>query len=116
MTTGNYLLMLGVGSVFALALAFITHAGHAYLAIWPDLYWNWQLRASREAGGRFNWADYDDEGFWEFASLRNYLLYALTNLAAVWGVGLWFWDRKAYALGQVCAFVAHAGITPLFCP
>jgi len=112
----NYLMMLGVGSVLALLLAFATHAGHAYLAVWPDLYWNWQLRR-RSPEGRYNWADYDEEGYWEFTSLHNYLLYAGTNLAFVWGFGLWFWysDRQAYALTQVCSFVAHAGIRPVFC-
>ena len=61
MLTANYLMMLGVGSVLALLLAFATHAGHAYLAVWPDLYWNWQLRR-RSPEGRYNWADYDEEG------------------------------------------------------
>ena len=71
----------------------------------------------RSPEGRYNWADYDEEGYWEFASLHNYLLYAGTNLAFVWGFGLWFWycDRQAYALTQVCSFVAHAGIRPVFC-
>jgi hypothetical protein len=114
MVTFNYLLMLGVGSAFALLLAFVTHAGHAYLALWPDLYWDWQMR-QRTPEGRYNWADYDDGGYWEFASLRNYLLYALSDLAIVWGFGLWFWDRQELALARVCGFVAHAGITPLFC-
>jgi hypothetical protein len=110
----NYLMMLGVGTFLALLLAFATHAGHAYLALWPDLYWDWQLR-SRSPEGRYNWADYDDRGYWEFASLRNYLLYALSDLAIVWGFGLRNWDRQDFALGQVCGFVAHIGLEPLFC-
>ena len=115
MLTMNYLLMLGVGTVLAFVVGFITHAGHAYLAVWPDLYWDWQLRR-RTPEGRFNWADYDEEGYWEFTSLHNYLLYALTNLALVWSFGLWFWDRQAYALERVCSLVATIHITPLFCP
>ena len=73
MVTTNYLLMLGVGTVFALLLALANHAAHAYLAT-PE---SWQ----RDIPGRFGPPDYryaelDDAGFWEFASLRNYLYHA----------------------------------------
>lgn len=114
MVTANYLLMLGVFSALAAVLGFATHTGHSYLAIWPDLYWKWQLRA-RSPEGRYAWADYDEEGFWEFASMRNVLLYVGTNLAMVWGFGFWFWDRQEQALAAVCSGFRYIGTTPLFC-
>jgi len=112
MVTTNYLLMLGVGTVFALLLALANHAAHAYLAT-PE---SWR----RDIPGRFGppdyrYADLDDAGFWEFASLRNYLYHAGGGLLLVWGLGLWYWDRQAHALAQVCTFVGQIGITPVFC-
>jgi hypothetical protein len=114
MVTWNYLMMLGVGTVLALLLALAVHAAHAYLAMWPDLFWDWQLQR-RSPEGRFQGADYDNMGYWEFASLRNFLLYAGSNLIFVWGPGYWFWDRQELVLANVCAAVAHVGIAPLFC-
>ena len=112
MVTTNYLLMLGVGTVFALLLALANHATHAYLAT-PE---SWR----RDIPGRFGppdhrYADLDDAGFWEFASLRNYLYHAGGAILLVWGLGLWYWDRQAYALAQVCSFVGQIGIAPVFC-
>lgn len=111
MVTTNYLLMLGVGTVFALLLGLASHAGHAYLAK-PD-------RWEREMPGRHYEphpnAEYDDDGFWEFASLRNYLYHAGGSLLFVWGMGLWYSERQDYALAQVCGAVANLGITPVFC-
>src|SRR6476619_6392526 len=98
MVTTNYLLMLGVGTVFALLLALANHAAHAYLAT-PE---SWR----RDIPGRFGppdyrYADLDDAGFWEFASLRNYLYHAGVVILYVCGLGLWYWDRAALALAQV---------------
>lgn len=111
MVTINYLLMLGIGTVFVLILALANHAAHAYLAM-PD-------RWEREIPGR-NYdphpgAEYDADGFWEFASLRNYLYHAGGGVLLVWGFGLWYWDSQELALGQVCGFVSRIGITPVFC-
>jgi hypothetical protein len=111
MATTNYLLMLGVGTVFVLLIALANHAAHAYLAM-PD---RWQ----QDVPGRYDNphpnAEYDEQGFWEFASLRNYLIHAGGGLLLLWGLGLWYWDRQDYALAQVCGFVGHIGIAPVFC-
>jgi hypothetical protein len=111
MVTANYLMMLGVGTVLALLLSLANHAAHAWLAT-PD-------HGDREfpgcAGDPRPDGDYDAEGFWEFASLRNYLIHAGSSLLLVWGLGLWYWDRQQLALEEVCGFLSHAGITPVFC-
>ena len=112
MVTTNYLLMLGVGSVFALLLGLANHAAHAYLAT-PER-WRWDI-PGRSPDPAYQSANSDAEGFWEFASLGNYLFHAGGGLLLVWGFGLWYWDRQDFALAQVCGFVAKAGITPLFC-
>src|SRR5262245_7473082 len=112
MVTANYLLMLGVGSVLALLLGLANHAVHAYLAA-PD---SWRTDIpGRSPDPRYRDAEYDDAGFWEFASLRNYLIHAGGGLVFVWALGLWHWDRQDAALAQVCGVIANAGITPLFC-
>ena len=111
MVTLNYLTMLGVGTVLMLLLALANHAAHAWLAM-PD-------RWEREIPGRYvdphPDGEYDSDGFWEFASLRNYLIHAGGGLILVWGLGLWYWDRQQLALAEVCGVVAHVGITPVFC-
>ena len=60
-------------------------------------------------------AEYDEQGFWEFASLRNFLYYAGGYLLVVWGLGAWHWGEKQAALATVCRTVAHSGIVPVFC-
>jgi hypothetical protein len=114
MVTVNYLLMLGVATVLTLLLALASHAAHAYLEAYPDLCQDRQL-PHRSPDGRFDGADYDDMGYWEFASLRNYALHAVGGILLVWGPGLWYWDRQEFALGEVCSFVGRIAITPLFC-
>jgi hypothetical protein len=112
MVTINYLAMLGVASVFALLLGLANHAAHAYLAM-PD---SWRTDIpGRSPDPAYRNADYDEAGFWEFASLRNYMIHAGCGLLFVWAIGLWYWDRQAFVLAQVCGFVAKAGITPVFC-
>lgn len=111
MLTTKYLLMLGVGTVLALLLALANHAAHAWLAT-PD---RWERDIPGRHGDPYRGAEFDSEGFWEFASLRNYLYHAGGGLMLVWGLGLWYWDRQEQALGEVCAFVANIGITPVFC-
>jgi hypothetical protein len=111
MVTANYLMMLGVGTVLARLLALASHAAHAWLAT-PD-------HENRDFPGRLGdprpGGDHDAEGFWEFASLRNYLIHAGSSLLLMWGLGLWYWDRQQLALVEVCRFIDRAGITPVFC-
>jgi hypothetical protein len=112
MVTVNYLLMLGVGTVFALLVGLASHAAHAYLAT-PDS-WRQDI-PGRWADPYYRNAEYDEHGFWEFASLSNYLYHAGGGVLFIWGIGLWYWDSQAYALSQVCGMVGQAGITPVFC-
>jgi hypothetical protein len=113
MVTTNYLMMLGVGTVLGLLLGLANHAAHAYLAT-PDR-WRWEDIPGRSPDPAYRGANYDSDGFWEFASLGNYLYHAGGCLLIVWGLGLWYWDRQELALAQVCGFVGQVGITPLFC-
>jgi hypothetical protein len=111
MVTTNYLLMLGVGTVFVLLLGLASHAAHAYLAR-PD---SWE----REIPGRHYDptpdAEYDNDGFWEFASVRNYLYHAGGGVLILWGFGLWYSERQDEALAQVCGAIANLGLVPVFC-
>ncbi len=110
MVTVNYLMMLGVGTVLMLVLALVNHAAHAYLAM-PD---SWRTdvpgRMPEHTDG-----EYDSDGFWEFASLRNYMIHAGGGLLLVWGPGLWYWSSKEQALAAVCGYIGKVGLTPMFC-
>jgi hypothetical protein len=110
--TYNYLMMLGVASVLALLLALAGHCAHAWLAV-PDR-WHGDV-LGRSPDPPYPGAEYDEQGFWEFASLRNFLYYAGGYLLTVWGLGAWYWGEKQAALASVCRTVAHIGIVPVFC-
>lgn len=112
MATYNYLMLLGVASVLALLVALAAHAAHAWLAA-PD-HWRWDV-PGHSPDPPYLGAEYDEQGFWEFNSLRNFLYYASGNLLCVWGLGAWYWSQQELALANVCSTVAHVGIVPVFC-
>jgi|GEM_PF-6356582 len=114
MVLANYVMMLAVGTVLALLVGLASHAAHAYLAIRPDNFWEKDI-PGRWPQPPYRNPDYDSEGYWEFASLRNFLYHAGGCVLFVWGLGLWFFDRQELALAETCAFLAKAGIEPLFC-
>lgn len=111
MVTVNYLLMLGVGTVLALLLGLVSHAGHAYLAK-PD---SWEQDIPGRYIHRYPEPDYTHDGFWEFASLRNYLSHTGGAVLLVWGLGLWYSERQEEALAQVCGTIANFALKPVFC-
>lgn len=61
------------------------------------------------------WGHYDEGGWWEFASLRNYLSHALPLVFFVIAAGIYWWDDRAAVMAKVCGSAATIGMQPLFC-
>ena len=120
METAGYLFFWFLAQVAAFAAGFATHYAQAFLSM-PDKIidgFRWRDHALNSAlNDRYLWwADYDEQGFWEFYSLKNFLLHVapaslLTFLFAI----AWFPER-AEIVAKVCRAVAKVGIVPLFCP
>jgi hypothetical protein len=61
-------------------------------------------------------ADWDSHGWWEFASLRNFLWYVGGGALTPWVLGLAAWAQRADTLAAVCGPFGQLGLVPLFCP
>jgi hypothetical protein len=61
-------------------------------------------------------ADWDSYGWWEFASLRNFLWYVGGGALMPWLGGLMLWPYRAELLVEVCRPLAQIGLVPMFCP
>jgi hypothetical protein len=61
-------------------------------------------------------ADWDSDGWWEFASLRNFLYYVGGGALAPWLAGLLLWPNRAQVLIEACRPLAQIGLVPVFCP
>ena len=58
-------------------------------------------------------ADWDSYGWWEFASLRNFIWYVGVGALMPWIGGLLLWSHRAEMLMGVCRPLARI---PMFCP
>ena len=61
-------------------------------------------------------ADWDSHGWWEFASLRNFLWYVGGGALMPWLGGLMLWPYRAELLVEACRPLAQIGLVPMFCP
>jgi hypothetical protein len=58
---------------------------------------------------------YDDAGWWEFYSLRNYALHAGPCLLLVLVAGVVNWSERAQVVALTCAGLGQVGVLPMFC-
>ncbi len=120
MVTFGYLFLWLVGILAALLLGLATHYQHAHLWAYPDKLFdggklsdtvlNELMSPEHRVRGH-----YDDGGWWEFYSLRNYAYHAVPGLIVVMATGFWNWSARAEAVAYVCDGVHKVGIVPLFC-
>ncbi len=61
-------------------------------------------------------ADWDSYGWWEFASLRNFIWYVGGGALTPWLVGLLLWPYRTEMLVGVCRPLARLALVPMFCP
>jgi len=61
-------------------------------------------------------ADWDSDGWWEFASARNFAWYVGVSALLPWVAGLAAWAYRAEILADACRPLGAIGLIPLFCP
>jgi hypothetical protein len=120
MATFGYLVLGFAGLIGALLVALGTHAAHAYLQAYPDklfdgdglgdMMLNEMLSPNYNVFGR-----YDDAGWWEFYSLRNYALHAGPWLIATLAVVAVNWGDRVQIVAQTCSGLGRVGMVPMFC-
>lgn len=105
----------------ALLIGLGSHYCHSHLQAYPDKLFdgggfsdtilNEMMSPEHRVHGH-----YDQGGWWEFYSWRNYATHALPLVFIVVVTGLLNWEDRAGALKWVCDGVAPVGLTPAFCP
>ena len=120
MLTVWYLILWLTAGLGALIAGLVSHYAHAHFTGYPsqlfdgggvsDTVLNEVLSPSYNPVG-----EYDDAGWWELYSLRNYLLHVAPWLFIVVATGIVNWPHQAAAISEVCEVVGIAGLTPVFC-
>lgn len=119
MTVFAYFFFWLLAHVLALGLGIATHYSHAFLSL-PDKLvdgFGWRDHALNGAlNNRYVWwADYDEQGFWEFYSLKNFLIHAVPANLLVFAFGLAWLPQRAEVVAAICRTVANAGLKPVPC-
>ena len=120
MATIGYLFFWLLAQLIAVAVGFASHYAHAFLSIPEKLVdgsgWTDHLINNSVSSGYNPFADYDEQGFWEFYSLKNFLIHAAPLSVVVFGFGCAWLPERVEKLATLCGALAKAGITPLLCP
>lgn len=120
MATTGYLMLWALALIAAPILGLAAHWAHAHLQFYPEKPidgFGWRDHALNEfLNDDYSWwGHYDEGGWWEFYSLRNYMSHALPLVfLVVLGFFFW-WDDRAAVMVKVCGAVAKVGMKPLFC-
>lgn len=120
MATFGYLMLWFYALVAALVLGFASHYFHASFQPYPDKLidgdgWSDKLLNEMMSPEYRFWGVYDEAGWWEFYSLRNYATHAVPPLLIVVAGGLLLWGDRAVVVAAACAHVAKIGMLPQFC-
>lgn len=119
--TITYLFIWLLAFAGALLVALASHWAHAEFMAFPDKLFdggrtsdtilNEMLSPEHRVLGQ-----YDEAGWWEFYSWRNYAIHAVPCVLAVLVIGLLNWDVQAEAIAALCNGAAEIGLSPRFCP
>ena len=120
MATVQYLTFWMAGLAAAALFGLLTHYVHAHFQAHPDkLIEGYRFRdhaLNDFLNENYVWfAHYDEDGWWEFYSLRNYMIHTLVPLAVVLVVGLTYWSDRAAAVHSVCQKAHEIGLNPRLC-
>jgi hypothetical protein len=118
--TFGYLTLWLIALILAFLIGLGTHYWHSFLQPYPDKLIEGYRWRDHALNGMLNnnyswWNHYDEDGWWEFYSLRNYATHATAPVALVLILGATLWSTRADRVASFCASVAKAGIKPLFC-
>lgn len=120
MDTVGYLFCWFLAQVAAVAAGTATHYSCAFLSLPAKLIdgYRWRDHALNNAlnDGYVWWADYDEQGFWEFYSLKNYLIHVAPASLLTFLFAIAYFPDRAEVVATVCRTVARIGMAPLFCP
>ncbi len=109
---------------WALALALLvglaSHYCNAFLSAYPEktldgFNWTDHLINNQINENYIWWGHYDEGGWWEFYSMRNYAAHAAIPVIVVIGGGLVLLEDRAAVVERTCDAVASVGIVPLLC-
>lgn len=120
MATFEFLCIWFVALVAGILAGCGTHYWHAFLVRHPDkLFEGYRWRDHLLNGAlssRYEWwADYDEDGWWEFYSLKNLAYHMIVPVGAAILFGLVFWSQRADVVRSVCRSLGTIGLSPLFC-
>lgn len=120
MATVQYLTLwlAAVAAAFLAGLA--THYIHAHFQPYPDKIIDGHgvidhLLNEALSQNYVFWGEYDEGGWWEFYSLRNFLTHAIVPVLAVLITGVAFWPERASAVKDVCQSAFDIGLRPRLC-
>lgn len=120
MATFWYLSLMAVGVVGAMLVGLASHFWHAHFRPYPD-----QLFGDRGWGDKLLnelispeytiVGKYDDGGWWEFYSLRNYAIHAVPCVLLVIAFGVLNWSDRAGTIVWICEAAGRIGLFPPAC-
>ena len=103
----------------AFLLGALTHYVHAHGSLPDKIIDGYRIRDHAMnafmSGGYVCFADYDDYGYWEFYSLKNFMIHVAPMSLMVFLFALANLSNYHAAVASVCASVAKVGLKPLFC-
>lgn len=116
----GYLVLWFLGCLGAFLLGLFGHYSQAFLSATPTKMvdgYRWRDHALNNAlNSNYTWwGDYDEDGWWEFYSLKNFLAFTVPPTAFAFVIGMVFWSDRATIVVDVCRRVAAIGMKPLFC-
>lgn len=120
MMTLYYLFYCLLAVAGALAIGLATHYWHAHLQPYPDKLFDGDglgdTVLNELISPRYTmFGKYDEDGYWDFDSRRNYAIHAAPFVILV-GIGIALtWHDQAGAVAWVCDGLHYVGIKPLAC-
>jgi hypothetical protein len=119
MITAGYIFCWLFAQIAAFAVGTGSHYWHAHLSMPEKLIdgFRWRDHALNNAlnNNYVWWGDYDEMGFWEFYSLKNYLSHVVPLSFIVFLFAIAYFPDRAEIVTKVCRGVSQIGMQPLFC-